>query len=59
MDRAFEQLRVIVQRLESNACTYCHQEQKVLEHSIYPELCPGRSEPPPIGGWPEPHKDDL
>jgi hypothetical protein len=38
-------------------CMSCGKPVNPLLHIAYPQLCKNRR--PPLGGWPEPHKDDL
>lgn len=50
-------IRRLLKRIQGGYCPKCGMgPNKAMEHAAFPSLCPAT---PSLGGWREPHKDDL
>jgi hypothetical protein len=56
IDKIIDRIRVALRPEPPDVCLRCGRHVNPLLHVLYPLRCPGR---PPIGGWPEPRRDDL
>lgn len=61
MSLFLDRFRAMIEARQRDDCVACGEERAGMLHYVEPQRCVAwwKQQQTPLGGWPEPHKDDL